>query len=100
MVSKRRHGLPLLALSYFPTKLPVKVMGLGSQALTLAQDKSGKGGENNLTGMVLKTLFVGVWCSPFACPPELRKNIEGFEAEYVFETRDGAVEESAIFNEG
>ncbi len=40
-----------------------------------------------------------LWCFgvSFRLFPELRENIEGFEAEFVFKTRDDAVEKSAIF---
>ena len=92
MVSKRRHGLLLLA----PRGFPVKPVGWVAKRLP---GKAGAWLENMWTEWFLK-LFLWCFGLSFRLSSELRKNIEDFEAKetkYVFKTRDGAVKESAIF---
>lgn len=89
MVSKRRHGLFLLAPRCFPVRL-------GAWAAKGLPRTAGESLENMWTEWFLK-LFLCFFRLSFRLFPELRKNIEDFEAKYVFKTRDGAVRESAIF---
>ncbi len=89
MISKRRHGLLLLVPRCFPT-------GPVSWAARRLPKTAGGKLENICTELFLK-LFLWFFGLSFRLFPELRKSIEGFEAEYVFKTRDGAVEESAVF---
>jgi len=94
LVSKRRHGLPLLVPRCFPVKVPLKLGGV-AKSLRLPRTKV-ESLENRWTAWFLK-LFLWFFGLSFRLFPELRKNIEDFEAQYVFKTRDGGVEESAIF---
>lgn len=93
MVAKRRHGLLLLAPRCFPVRVPVRLGGWAAKRLPRT---IGERLENIWTEWFLK-LFLWFFGLSFRLFPELRKNIEDFEAKYVFKTRDGAVRESAIF---
>jgi hypothetical protein len=89
LVSKRRHGLPLLAPRCFP-------LGLGAWAAKGLPRKAGEKFEDKWTEWFLK-LFLWFFGLSFRLFPELRKNIEDFDAKYVFKSRNGSIRESAIF---
>jgi hypothetical protein len=91
LVSKRRHGLLLLAPRCFPVKL-------GGRAAKLLPRTAGEWLENMWTEWFLK-LFLWFFGLSFRLFPELRKNIVGFEAKYVFKSRDGSIRESAVFKQ-
>lgn len=89
MISRRRHGLLLIAPRCFPA-------GLGARVAKRLPKKIGAWLDNILTEWFLK-FFLWVFSLSFRLFPDLRKNIENFDAAYVFKTRNGAVTESTVF---
>ena len=89
MVSKRRHGL----LLFFPLCFPTRFVVCLAKVLP---GKIGERVEEICTDWFLR-IFLWVFGLSFRLFADLRKNIEDFEAIYVFKTPKGSVEESAIF---
>jgi hypothetical protein len=89
LASKRRYGLLLLAPRCFPLRP-------GLWTAKCLPGRAGQWVENRSTEWFLK-LFLWFFGLSFRLSPELRKNIEDFEATYVFKTEDGSVKESAVF---
>lgn len=91
MVCKRRHRLLFLA----PQLFPVRPVGWAAKHLPRT---AGAWLEDKWTEWFLK-LFLWFFGLSFRRSSELRKNIVGFEAKYVFKSQNGSIRESVVFKQ-
>jgi hypothetical protein len=94
LVSKRRHGLLLHAPRCFPV-----VGARGAKVLAKVLPRTAWERLENLWTEWFLKFFLLIFRFSFCLSPDLRKNIVGFKAKYVFKSRNGSIRESVIFTQ-